>query len=97
MLFSKEDLGDRKISAFLKEVPFDAAIDKIALTNQLEVTKTKDNFYLFKASSERVTRNPRRLNRSESYSFKIIDTLQQLLQVSFIDSPVENIINEKFL
>ena len=94
LVFSEEDLGDRKISAFIKEVPFDAAIDKIALINQLEVTKTKDNFYLFKASSKEVTRNPRRLNRSESYSFKIIDTLQQLLKVSFIDSPVENIIND---
>ena len=64
LVFSEEDLGDRKISAFIKEVPFDAAIDKIALINQLEVTKTKDNFYLFKASSKEVTRNPRRLNRS---------------------------------
>ena len=94
LVFSEEALRDRKISAFIKEVPFDAAIDKIALTNQLEVTKTKDNFYLFKASSEGVTRNPRRLNMSESYSFKIIDTVHQLLEVSFIDAPIENIIND---
>jgi type IV pilus assembly protein PilQ len=94
LVFSEEALRDRKISAFIKEVPFDAAIDKIALTNQLEVTKTKDNFYLFKASSEGVTRNPRRLNMSESYSFKITDTVHQLLEVSFIDAPIENIIND---
>jgi type IV pilus assembly protein PilQ len=94
LVFSDKDLGDRKISAFVKEVPFDAAIDKIALTNQLEVTKSKDNFYLFRASTELGERNPRRLNRSESYFFKIIDTLPQLLEVSFIDAPIENIIND---
>ena len=47
------NLGNTKISAFIKEMPFDA-IDKIALSNQLQVTKTKDHFYLIEEAPKMV-------------------------------------------
>lgn len=94
LVFSEKELRNHKISAFLKEVPFDAAIDKIAFSNQLEVTRTKDNFYVFKASSKEATRSSRALRMSEHYSFTIKDTINKILKVSFIDAPIGNVIDD---
>ena len=88
------DIGNSRISSFIKDMPFDAAIDKIALATQLEVTKTKDNFYLFKVSAKENLSSRRSVNMSESYSYKIIDPVNQILQVSFIDAPIERIIDD---
>ena len=74
-------IGNNRISSFIKDMPFDAAIDKIALANQLEVTKTKDNFYLFKVSTKENLSSRRSITMSESYSYKIIDPVNQILQV----------------
>lgn len=94
LVFSEKELRNHKISVFLKEVPFDAAIDKIAFSNQLEVTRTKDNFYVFKASSKEATRSSRALRMSEHYSFTIKDTINKILKVSFIDAPIGNVIDD---
>ena len=84
-------LSSKKISAYIKDMPFDAAIDKIALVNQLKVTKTKDNFYLFENSSQaNAGRSRRRI--SASFNYKVKDTIQQLLEVNFTDAAIEDII-----
>lgn len=87
-------LSGARISSFIKDMPFDAAIDKIALANQLEVTKTKDNFYLFKKSTQQGIASRRSVTMSDSYSYKIKDTINQVLKVSFFDAPIQRIIDD---
>ncbi len=36
---------DKKVSVFIKNRPFDDAIDKLCLSNDLKITKTSDDFY----------------------------------------------------
>lgn len=46
------DLANKKLSGYIKNKPFESAIDKLAFSNNLLVTKTKDNYYLFESSDE---------------------------------------------
>jgi type IV pilus assembly protein PilQ len=86
-------LEGRLISAYVKDMPFEAAIDKIALTNNLEITKTKDNFYLFEPKSEGIARR-RGLTRRGNFNYQIKDTIAKILEVDFIDVPIEAVIND---
>jgi type IV pilus assembly protein PilQ len=40
-------LQSKTITSYIQAGPFDAAIEKLAFTNQLKLVKTSDNFYLF--------------------------------------------------
>ena len=43
-------IGNQKISSYIKDKSFESAIDKIAFANNLSVTKTKDDYYLFESA-----------------------------------------------
>ena len=88
------NLGNTRISAFIKEMPFDAAIDKIALSNQLQVTKTKDHFYLIEEASKDGAMAHRGIMRQGNFNYKIIDTINKVLEVDFVEVPVESVIND---
>lgn len=88
-------LEGKKLSGFIKEKSFDKAIDMLALTNNLKVSKTQDGFYLFEnkdATSGRSSKPIR--NRTANFYFKVKDTANQLLEVDFIDTPIEAIIHD---
>ena len=42
-------LSSKLISIYIEEMPFDAAMNKMAFANDLKVLKTDDNFYVFKS------------------------------------------------
>jgi type IV pilus assembly protein PilQ len=87
-------LEGTKISGFIKDMPFDAAIDKIALTNNLQVIKTKDNFYLLEeVPKDGITRR-RGISRKGNFNYRIKDTLNQILEVDFVEVPIEAVIND---
>lgn len=47
------------LSSYIKNMPFDNALDKIAFANDLNVTKTRDNFYLFEPNEvQPITNTP---------------------------------------
>jgi len=46
VLVSSDKLLSRQVSSFILNAPFDAALDKLALSNGLDLTKTKDGFYV---------------------------------------------------
>ena len=86
-------LENTLISAYIKDMPFDAAIDKIALTNNLIVTKTKDNFYLLqKIPQDGISR--RGITRNGNFNYSIKDTLNKTLEVDFVNVPIEAVIND---
>lgn len=45
-------LSNKLISIYIEDMPFDAAINKMAFTNELKVIKTDDNFYVLKGLAE---------------------------------------------
>jgi type IV pilus assembly protein PilQ len=86
-------LEGKRISGYVKDMPFEAAIDKIALTNNLEITKTKDNFYLFAPVSDGIARR-RGLARRGNFNYQVKDTVGKILEVDFVDVPIESVIND---
>lgn len=92
------------LTAYIKNMPFDAAINKMAFANDLIVTKTRDNFYLFEkegnengmtqlegASSINRENRPQR-SRKSNFFFIIIDLENKILDVDFENTPISSII-----
>jgi len=45
-------LSGKKVSAFFASAPFETALEKLAFANEIKMTKTSDNFYLFQPLGE---------------------------------------------
>lgn len=45
-------LQAKKVNAFIKSAPFDAALEKLAFSNEFKMVRTGDNFYLFQPLSD---------------------------------------------
>ena len=100
-------LGNNKISGYIQNKPFESAMDKLAFSNNLIVTKTKDNYYLFesgyttqsttganpKNGTKPQTSRPKRY-RSSNFSFKVIDVENQLLEVDFENEQIASVIKD---
>lgn len=95
------------ITAYIKAMPFDAALNKLAYANDLTVTKTRDNFYLFdrleapgnaiantdKNSGDIRPARPQR-QRKSNFFFNVIDPERKLLEVDFENTPVASIVHD---
>ena len=99
LLFSN-DMGNQPLTLYLKKVPFDIAMQKLASTNKLLHTKSRDGFHLFnrdyldpkggKASSRRSAQN----RYGNGLNYQVLDTINKLLNVDFKDMAIATIINE---
>ncbi len=94
-------IGNQKLSSYIKGKPFESAIDKIAFANNLSVTKTKDNYYLFESASapnqkgitDTRRQKPARYRNSNFY-FKVQDTIKQIVDVDFENVQIASIIKD---
>ncbi|WP_405610891.1 type II secretion system protein GspD [Polaribacter sp. Asnod1-A03] len=101
LVFSLDDIGNQKLTSYIKDKPFESAIDKIALANNLLVTKTKDNYYLFESANspnqkgitDTRRQKPARYKNSNFY-FKVQDTIKQIIDVDFKNIEIASIIKD---
>lgn len=95
-------LENTKIAAYIKNMPFDSALDKIAFANNLIVTKTRDNFYLFEKNNSAIIATNTQVERKKrpqkiitaNYYFKIKDSVKQVLDVDFENIAIATIIRD---
>lgn len=92
------------LTAYIQNMPFDAAVNKLAYANDMVVTKSRDNFYLFDrlnpsgtaAASAATTGAPRQSRpqraRLSNFFFNILDKERQLLEVDFENVPIATIV-----
>ncbi|MBS7256711.1 type II secretion system protein GspD [Flavobacterium branchiicola] len=97
-------LENQLLTAYIKSMPFDAALNKLAFANNLSVTKSRDNFYIFdKAEGNYVTDGPTDANgairqnkpqrpRKSNFFFTIVDADKKLLDVDFENTPISSIV-----
>ena len=98
-------LENQLLTAYIRNMPFDAALNKLAYANNLSVTKSRDNFYLFdmlegnyapENSSEKnsttVRQNKPQRSRKSNFFFNVIDAENKLLEVDFENTPIASII-----
>jgi len=98
-------LENKILTAYIKNTPFEAAMDKLAFANDLYVEKTKDNFFLFEngeatntssTSSFQANQSPQRpkRRRKSNFYFKVLDHEKKLLDVDFSNTPIADIIHD---
>lgn len=104
-LVYQSGLDNRLLTLYIKDIPIDAAMDKLAFANDLFMEKTKDGFYRFEDNKSQVSQpqintsgttaivRPRRM-RSGNFYFKVKDSLSMTLEVDFMNTPIASIITE---
>jgi type IV pilus assembly protein PilQ len=96
-------LENQLLTAYIKNMPFDAALNKLAFANNLSVTKTRDNFYVFDKlegnytpevgdTNGAIRQNKPQRSRKSNFFFTVIDAEKKLLDVDFENTPISSII-----
>ncbi|WP_306013930.1 MULTISPECIES: type II secretion system protein GspD [unclassified Allomuricauda] len=89
-LLYANNLKNRPLNVFLKQVPFDAAMEKLAALNGLSHSKSRDGFYLFSAQEAQTERGSATFGRGVRY--EVLDTLNMILNVDFNATPISDIV-----
>ncbi|KFF02616.1 type II secretion system protein GspD [Flavobacterium reichenbachii] len=97
-------LENQLLTAYIKNMPFDAALNKLAFSNNLSVTRSRDNFYIFDKlegnytaegttdSNGTIRQNKPQRPRKSNFFFTIVDTDKKLLNVDFENTPISSIV-----
>ncbi|MFT6637666.1 MAG: type IV pilus assembly protein PilQ [Flavobacterium sp.] len=96
-------LENNLLTGYIQNIPFEDALNKLAFSNDLMVTKTKDNFYLFEStageyiqntvSSSQGTKTSRPIrSRKSNFYFTVLDSEKKLLEVDFENTPISSIV-----
>lgn len=97
-------LENQLLTAYIKSMPFDAALNKLAFANNLTVTKSRDNFYIFdklegnfvsEGTSDpngAIRQNKPQRPRKSNFFFTVVDADKKLLNVDFENTPISSIV-----
>lgn len=83
------------ITSYIKATDFDSAMDKLALANNLTLTKTKDHFYVFDLQSQNTSdgnTSSLRQRLNPNLKFKVLDLNNQLLEVNFVNVKISEVV-----
>lgn len=97
-------LENQLLQVYIKNMPFDAALNKLAYANNLSVTKTRDNFYVFdqlegnytppngNESNGTIRQNKPQRARKSNFFFTVVDADKKMIDVDFENTPISSII-----
>lgn len=97
-------LENQLLTVYIKNMPFDAALNKLAFANNLSVNKSRDNFYIFDkvegnfvaegatGQNGEIRQNKPQRPRKSNFFFTIVDPDKKLLNVDFENTPISSII-----
>lgn len=96
-------LENQLLTVYIKNMPFDAALNKLAFANNLSVTKSRDNFYVFDQPdgnySAEIGTDPNVIRQSKpqrsrksNFFFTVVDIDKKILDVDFENTPISNIV-----
>jgi type IV pilus assembly protein PilQ len=94
LLFSN-GLESKPLNIYLSNVPFEMAMEKLAATNGLTYTKSKDGFYLFDSFDGMSSGSDNAKQRLvfNNLGYQVVDTLRRNLDVDFKNTPIASLIN----
>ncbi len=97
-LFFYPGLGSKKLSVYIKNMPLQIALDKLALANDLFLTKTKEGVFQFSnniQNSSTKSKPQRNLRyKKANFYFEVKDTLNKIITVDFENISIATIVNE---
>ncbi|WP_350284680.1 hypothetical protein [uncultured Croceitalea sp.] len=85
------------LTFYIKNVPFEVALEKLSKANNLIYSKSRDGFYLFDAATENVDATGTRRNGGvfgNTLNYTVIDTINRVLTVDFKDVPIAKVVEE---
>ncbi|UII76212.1 general secretion pathway protein GspD [Flagellimonas sp. HMM57] len=86
------------LTLYIKDVPMDMAMEKLAETNNLKYAKSRDGFYLFDRFIENNSPNSRVSGSSylgnNNFQYQVLDTVNRILNVDFTNVPIADIVHE---
>lgn len=98
-------LESQSLTAYIKNMPLDAALNKLAYSNNLSVTKSRDNFYLFdqlegnyspesgnQNNTVTMRQNKPQRSRKSNFFFNVVDADRKILDVDFENTPISSIV-----
>ena len=98
-------LENQLLTVYIKRMPFDAALNKLAYANNLSVSKSRDNFYVFDRSEGNyvpendkdktaigIRQNKPQRARKSNFFFSVIDADKKILDVDFENTPISSIV-----
>ena len=96
-------LENRALTAYIQNITFEAAMDKLAFANNLYVEKSKDGFFVFEDNTAISNTNTSNANqpaqrpvrrRNSNFYFKILDLEKQIIEVDLANTLVVDIIDD---
>ncbi|RTY83027.1 type II and III secretion system protein [Flavobacterium sp. LS1P28] len=98
-------LEKQMLTIYIKNMPFDAALNKLAYANNLSTSKSRDNFYVFdqlegiyspENNADKSITNIRQFkplrSRKSNFFFTVVDADKKILNVDFENTPISSII-----
>lgn len=82
------------LTVYLSNVNFDSAMEKLAISNNLTVTKSRDGFFVFNkfASSEGTEGVSRAISLTDNFYYKVLDSVNKIVEVDFKNTPASDVI-----
>ncbi|MEX0314462.1 MAG: hypothetical protein AB3N18_09820, partial [Allomuricauda sp.] len=96
LLYSK-GMENIPLSLYIKDVPLDQAMKRLAETNNLTYSKSRDGFYLFDQAdiNEGVQQGRARKGVANgNFHYQVLDTINRILNVDFTNVPIADIVQE---
>lgn len=82
------------LSIYASNVPFDSAMEKLALANNLKVTRSRDGFYIFNEYQSIENKGGVRnaITIADNFYYKVLDSVNKVIEVDFKNVPASDII-----
>jgi len=95
-------LENKLLTFYIKDTPFDDAMEKLAFANTLYMEKTSNGFYMFEDDSQAVatgsqtgtTTQPQVRRRKSNFNFKILDAKRKIVEVDFTNTPIDAVVHD---
>ncbi len=98
LMYSPE-IESNLLSIYINNIPFDLALEKMAIANNLELSITNDGFYVFDTAFEVATIDDKGNNNSRpirkkraSFFYEVLDTINKKVTVDFKNTPISDVI-----
>ncbi len=99
LLYSK-GMETIPLTFYVKEAPFDVAIKRLAESNNLIFSTSRDGFYLFDIDKTPIgeSGNPNQnsgrsqFRSGSNFNYQVVDTLRRILTVDFENTPIAEIV-----
>lgn len=95
LLFSP-NIQNQPLTLYIKDVPVEVALEKLAATNNLSLKTSRDGFFVFDgiavATADGAANGSRPTYRRANFFYRVIDTVGKRLEVDFQNTSVADVI-----